>query len=103
MVPTTTAAFLLALVDADHELRPNSNWTAVFPPHATSALESSYTGTEAAMKPPTPDATASESDALADAPKNLYFLATAYSRYCASALVGHGGPYVVPPAHSVRS
>ena len=35
--------------------------------------------------------------------KKRYIFATAFSKYCASALVGHGGPYVVPPAHVDKS
>jgi hypothetical protein len=101
--PTDTAAAWLALVvAAPRVLRPNSNLTTVFTPQATSALVSSYTGTEATSEPPTNQPTVSNC-VTSGTLRKRYFLATAYSRYCASALVAHGGPYVWPPAHVERS
>ena len=94
LVPTVTPAPWLALVLTTAVLlvlRPTSNRTCVFTPHATRAFVSSYTVADAVMAPPTKKSTVSRLVTSVTARKR-YALATAFSRYCASALVGHGGP-----------
>ena len=104
-MPTLAAAPWLALVlntDVLLVLSPTSNCTCVLGPQATGALESSYTVAVAVMAPPT-DAVAVSSVDTSVTLKKRYIFATAFSRYCASALVGHGGPYIIPYAHVDRS
>ena len=78
-------------------LSPNSKCTCVLAAHATGALVSSYSGADAVMKPEALavmlTARTCEGDAMA---RKRYFFATTLRRYCASAEVGHGLPYVVP-------
>ena len=100
--PTETAAFKFALVETVVVPKPSSKCTWVFTPQATNAFVSSYTGTEATSVPPTAQLTVS-SCVTSGTLRKRYFLATAYSKYCASALVAHGGPYARPPAHVDRS
>ena len=102
LVPTVTPAPWLALVlttDVLLVLSPTSNCTFVLGPQTTGALESSYTVVVVVIAV----AVAVSSVATSETLKNRYILATAFSRYCASALVGHGGPYVVPYAHVDKS
>ena len=80
-------------------LSPNSNRTTVRASQPVGEFVSSYSAAAALSDE---GVTVSTSGAAAGA-KRRYFLATAYNRYCASALVGHGGPYVAPPAHVATS
>ena len=81
--PTAAGAAWLAAT-----LSPNSNRTTVRALQPVGEFVSSYS---AAVAVSDEGVTASTSAAIAGA-KRRYFLATAYSRYCASALVGHGRP-----------
>ena len=105
LTPTVTPAPWLALVlttDVLLLLSPTSNLTCVLTPQVTGALASSYTVAVAVIAPPTNESTDSSVATLLTLRKR-YIFATPFSRYCASALVGHGGPYVVPYAHVDRS
>jgi len=100
--PWLTVAFTFRLVETVVDPNPNSKYTWVLTPQATRALVSSYTGTDADSAPPTVQPT-ERTWLTSGTLKKRYFLATAFSKYCASALVGQGAPYARPPAHVDRS
>lgn len=97
-----TEKWIAALALAFPEDRPTAKRTRVKLPHGVGAsVSSTRVAVNCSAPPRVVGAFSTDVGMLV---KKRYFFATAYSRYCASAAVGHGKPYapsVAPQAEAV--